>query len=248
MICNSRYWKSLCLLFSVLALFAGCAGGNKLNRGTERRKAPQVTVVSTTQDMPHRTCDMRIQLKISDPIAPYLENQGKIELFGPDGLRMERTFAVKFGTQLVIIPDLEAGRYTVQVSYGTIIASKCVILGCICVDNWREVFANAAMQDLSKDVASCATCTKYSYTGGAPGGANLGPYGSASLYSGSSSSSKSGAYWGGNSSYSQSADMVGWGDYEKSDEIKGSGKLEVPCSQVTPCGRNVEFELPKDSK
>ncbi|RKZ32202.1 hypothetical protein DRQ33_06305, partial [bacterium] len=179
-------------------------------------------------------CDLRVQIKINDPIAPYMSDFGLVEVFGKEGFKVSADFPVKFGTQVVIVPELPAGRYTVQASYGTIIATKCVILGCVCIDNWREVFASATVNELKKESASCAGCMKYT-TGTGFAAGNYGWTGGAT----------GAGYWGKSNTYSSS---TSWGSAQKNPELKGSGQLDVPCSMVTPCSRNVSFEFPDDAK
>ena len=174
---------------------------------------------------------MRVQIKIKDPIAPYLSDFGTVELYGPGGVKITKQFPVKFGTQIVIIPDLEPGRYTVQAGYGNLVATKCVVMGCMCVDNWREVFAQAAAQELKKDLKTCSSCSKGITSAGFAAG-NYGWTGGAG-----------GNYWGGYSST-----WEGWGSAQKGPQLKGTGELKPPCSMTTPCGRNVSFEFPKDAK
>gem|GEM_PF-6795886 len=220
------------MVFVSLAVgaFWGCSSSAVLSRHSSSEKS-KISAVSQKAKPKNRTCDMRIQIKIKDPIAPYLSDFGTVELFGPGGIKITKRFPVKFGTQVVIIPDLEPGRYNVQVSYGDLVATKCVVLGCVCIDNWKEVFARATMEELKKDSKTCASCSKgITATGFAAG--NYGWTGGVG-----------GNYWGG---YSNSS--WGWGSSQKELQLKGTGELKPPCSLVTPCGHNVSFEFPKDAK
>ncbi len=215
-------------LVVLIIISAGCSSSGVLARG-KSSSGPQISAVSVQSKPRKLTCDMRIQVKIKDPIAPYLSDFGTVELYGPNGFKVTKTFPVKYGTQIVIIPDLEPGRYNVQVGYGNLVAVKCVVLGCLCQDNWREVFSQAAMEELKKDLATCSGCSKnITSTGFAAG--NYGWTGGIG-----------GKYWGNYNNWN-------WGTSQKLPELKGTGELKPPCSLTTPCGHNVSFEFPKDAK
>jgi len=230
MIFKSKYLIGLCLLI-ILIILVGCSGKSILSRHGASKSDVKISVVSSKSKSKPKICDLRVQVRVTDPIAPYLSDNGVIEVLGEEGFRVAKTFPVKYGTQVVIVPELEAGRYTVQATYGNIIATKCVILGCVCIDNWREVFAQATADELRKDIAACANCNKY---GGGVGITNYGQYGNPEIYGG----------WGKRGSYSGGW----WTGGQKSQELKGSGMLDLPCSMITPCSRNIEFDLPKDAK
>jgi len=228
-------WLFGLYVLGVAFLFSGCSQSAILARHKySGSSAGKISAISDKSKPPKKVCDLRVQIKITDPIAPYMSDFGTVDVYGNEGFHTSKQFPVKFGTQLVTIPELEAGRYSVQVSYGTIVATKCVIMGCTCIDNWKEVFSQAAADELRKEASSCKGCSKYtSATGWASGN-----YG----WSGGGTS---GRYWsakGSNSSFG------GWGSAQKTPELKNSGQLKMPCSTVTPCGRNVSFEFPKDAK
>jgi len=228
------------LLLAYVALLAGCASSPTLQRGggTGGGK-PKVEIIAASKAATPKplVCDMRVQVKVTDPIAPYLSDFGIVTVRGKEGFRVSKSFPVKYGTQVVVIEELEAERYDVEVTYGDIIATKCVILGCLCQDNWKEVFAMEAAEEIMSGL-QCTGCGKYGYSGGKN---TYWQYGSGALYRG-----RSGGYWGQRGTGSAAGRNL-W-TTTQTPELKGSGEQDAPCSQITPCGRNVSFELPKDSK
>lgn len=196
-----------------------------------------------------KNCDMRVKVKITDPIAPYLSDFGKVTVRGKEGFKTSKTFPVKFGTQMITIPELEEGRYDVEVSYGDYIATKCVILGCRCSDNWKQVFnriAAAQMRSQQGIGQSSDGTDQYSLN-------SQWPYGSSPY----SFNSDAGDYQPfDNQEYDYSYDYsnyygydsTSYGGYGSGLMIKGSGLQKPPCSYGTPCNTNVIFEMPKDAK
>jgi hypothetical protein len=265
-----------------MALLAGCASSPQLSREGRGGSSSERDMVPKKMPPPKpRVCDMRVQIKINDPIAPYLSDFGTVTVRGKEGFQVQKQFPIKFGTQVVTIMELEAERYDVEVTYGDYIATKCVILGCICQDNWKEVFANQAMDQWRENFSlECSDCNKYGSSGAQDNWEFGSSYGSAPKNNWGSTSSSSGGKSGGNwwsanpssgaigpsgtssfgstsSNWSGRSSWKGnnsgsggyWNNQSQTDvEIKGSGEQTSPCSQVTPCGRNVAFELPKDAK
>jgi len=222
------------LLLALLVFIAGCASTTSVQRGS----SGDVEIIAPSNAaMPKPLfCDMRIQIKLTDPIAPYLSNFGTVTVYGKEGFRISKTFPVKFGTQMVTIAELEAGRYDVEVTYADYIVTKCVILGCVCVDNWREVFLAELASDMqSQSGLQCNNCSQYS------GKSTYWQYGSSSIYKGAG-----GGYWSSRASNRNTG--KNWWTQTRTPELTGSGEFDSPCSEVTPCGRHVSFELPKDTK
>jgi len=228
-----KWLFGLCVL-EIAVLISGCTQSSMLTRHKSGGSgAGKISAVSKKAKPPNKVCDLRVQVKITDPIAPYMSDFGTVDVYGNEGFHISKQFSVRFGTQLVTIQELEAGRYSVQVSYGTIVATKCVILGCVCIDNWKEVFSQATANELRKEITSCTGCSKYTSTTGWASG-NYGWTGG----------NTGGKYW---NPKSGNSNFGGWGSEQKTPELKGSGELKMPCSTITPCGRNVSFEFPKDA-
>jgi len=195
------------LLLASIIFISGCA--SNLNRASFPNTKKKKTQVIAPNKMPSQqplVCDMHIQIKITDPIDPLMWTDGKVTVYGKNYFKITKTFPVKLGVQVITIPDLKQDRYNVEVSYGNYIATKCVLLGCVCEDNWKETF----MQDLARDWHRKNELRKSQQE------------------------------------YQQSFGN-GFGAYS-SGTIGNAGLQEPPCSEVTICNRNVEFEFPKDTQ
>ncbi len=228
---NGKWILKLCILFVLFQ--AGCSSTAFLSRSGAKR-VDVVAATKASKPKP-RYCDMRIQIKITSPLDPYLYTSGTVTVSGKD-FSTTKSFPVKVGTQVITIHDLEPGRYDVQVSYGNYIATKCVILGCICPDNWKEVFAAQAMEQLKSTLSlKCKGCSKYS------SGWDYWRYGSGAPYGYRSTGY---SYWGASRYYPRGGNL--W-TTSQIPELLGTGEQKPPCSTVTPCSRNVSFELPKDA-
>ena len=136
------------ILLLLIFIMAGCS--IPLSRTPPGTKPVCGTSVAAVPDVkpPKQFCNLVVKIKIDDPTAPYLSDFGKVTVIDVDGVRESKRFPVKQGTQIVVFPDYEPGRYTVEVSYGNYIATKCVVLCCYCPDRWREVCLHKVKEQL----------------------------------------------------------------------------------------------------
>ncbi len=177
-------------------------------------------------------CELRIQVKITDKLAPYLAEEGNIKVLGAKGYTVSKEYPVRTGMQMVIFPDMQAGRYIVEISYGTIVATKGIILCCNCHDNWQVT----CMADLTKRFKkSDATSAGYSSTSKSDG------------YTGYSYDlenwgidEQDGQYWAVANDHTRG--YTGEGTYTQKSSTR-----PPKCSFVSPCGEDLIFVLPEDA-
>lgn len=169
-----------------------------------------------------KPCDLVVAIRITDPVAPYLSEFGTISLWGSEGYKRTQPFPVLEGRQSVVVTDVPPGRYIVQVSYGTIVASQCIILCGSCKDNWKARCVENLFDELKRTAPSDVQTEVEEREWGAGG-----------YYD-----TQTGKFYPDiNDSRWNWSRMFGFSD-----------SLKPSCSFVSPCLNNISFELPKDAR